>query len=192
MYDHKKSLIDSNADRFTISPVVTMNYPNETFKKSRLENTYYFNYVLGIQYENLKMLNESLGEYEKCIASKPDFTEGQIRYLRLLNKTKAYTKALVKVEKIKDVQKFKFDYHYIKGSSFYGLKDYESALTELLAANKVYDSDLRVLNLLGFTLFNLKEYDEAIKTFNASLGLDGNQPMIKRILKEIDSRLKKK
>ena len=72
------------------------------------------------------------------------------------------------------------------------MKDYESALTELLAANKIYDSDLRVLNLLGFTLFNLKEYDEAKKTFNASIGLDRNQPMVKRVLMEIDSRLKNK
>jgi len=46
LYDHNKSLIDSNTDRFTVSPVVTMNYPNESFKKSRLENTYYFNYII--------------------------------------------------------------------------------------------------------------------------------------------------
>ncbi|MEN8222942.1 MAG: GWxTD domain-containing protein [Acidobacteriota bacterium] len=192
LYDHNKSLVDSNADRFTIAPVVTMNYPNDTFKKSRLENTYYFNYILGIQYENLNMINRSLGEFEKCISNKPDYIEGHIRYLRLLNKSKNYTKALVKVEKIKDSEKYKFDYHFIKGSSYYGMKDYESALTELLAANKIYDSDLRVLNLLGFTLFNLKEYNEALKTFNASLGLDNNQPMVKRVVKEIGSRLKKK
>jgi len=192
LVDHKKKIIDTNTDRFTISPMATMNYPNETFKKSRIENTYYFNYVLGIQYENLGMINQSLGEYEKCIASNPDFMEGHIRYLRLLNKAKEYTQVLVKVEKIKDSEKYRFDYHFIKGSSYYGMKDYENALTELLAANKIYDSDLRVLNLLGFTLFNIQEYREALKTFNASLQLDGNQPMIKRVVTEINRRLKKK
>ncbi|MCK5221736.1 MAG: hypothetical protein KAR14_09155, partial [Candidatus Aminicenantes bacterium] len=85
----------------------------------------------------------------------------------------------------------KFDYHYIKGASYYGMKDFDNALKELLSANKIYDSDLRVLNLIGFTLFNLKEYDGAMKTFNASIKLDRNQPMINRVLKEIRSRIKK-
>ncbi len=191
LYDHKKSIIDSNTDRFTVSPLATMDYPNESFKRSRMENTYYFNYILGIQYENLKMLDQSLLQFEKCVEDKPDFIEGQIRYLRLLNKTKDYTKVLFKVESIKNSDKYKFDYHYIKGTSHYGMKDYENALTELFAANKVYDSDLRVLNLLGFTLFNLKEYDEALKIFGASLGLDKNQPVVNRIVKEIKSRIKK-
>ncbi|MCK5004893.1 MAG: tetratricopeptide repeat protein, partial [Candidatus Aminicenantes bacterium] len=52
-------------------------------------------------------------------------------------------------------------------------------------------SDLRVLNLLGFTLFNLKEYDEALKIFDASLSLDKNQQIVNRIVKEIKSRIKK-
>ena len=80
----------------------------------------------------------------------------------------------------------------VSNSSYYGMKDYENALTELLAANKIYDSDPRVLNLLGFTLFNLAEYQEALKTFNASLQLDNDQAVIHRVVKEINNRLKKK
>ncbi len=190
-YSDKKILLDSKSERFTVSPMMTVNYPNESFKKSRIENTYYFNYILGIQYENLNKINMSLAQYEKSIESNPSFAEGKIRYLRLLNKMKNYTKALVKVEGLKGNQKYKFDYHVIKGTSYYGMKDYDKALTELLAANKVYDSDTRVLNLLGFTLMNLKEYEEAIKIFDASLKLESEQKLIKRAKKEVQERIKK-
>ncbi len=191
LYDHRNSIIDSNTDRFTVAPVSNMNYANESFKKSRLINTYYFDYILGIQYENQKLFSEGIKYYERSVEKNPDFIEGVVRYLKLLNRTKKYSKVLAKVESIKNSRKYKLEYHHIKGTSYYGLKDYEKALTELLAANKVYDSDLGVLNLLGFTLFNLKEYDEALKTFNASLTLDKNQPVIKNILKEINKKLKK-
>jgi len=191
LFDHKRSLVDSNTDRFTIAPITKMNYPNESFKKSSLTNTYYFDYILGIQYENQDLLSKGLKYYEKSVEKNPDFPEGMIRYLKLLNKTKNYSKVLGRVDSIKNSQKYKLEYHHIKGTSFFGLKDYENALTELLAANKVYDSDLGVLNLLGFTLFNLKEYDEALKTFNASIKLEKNQPIVKKILKEINKKLKK-
>lgn len=191
LYKDKGILLDSKNERFTVSPTNNVSYPFESFKKSRMENTYYFNYILGIQYENLGDIKNSLYQYEKCLENKPDYTEGHIRYLRLINKTKDYTKTLVKVENIKDSEKFKFDYHFIKGSAFYGMKDYNKALEELLKANKIYDSDMRLLNIIAFTLMNLKEYEEALRVFNASLKLDPNQPLIKSGKKKVELILKK-
>ncbi|MEN8153740.1 MAG: GWxTD domain-containing protein [Acidobacteriota bacterium] len=191
LYKDKGILLDSKNERFTISPTNNVNYPYESFKRSNIENTYYFHYILGIQYENIGDLKNSTYHYEKCLKYNPEYIEGNIRYLRLLNKRKEYTKTLVKVESIKDSEKYRFDYHFIKGSALYGMKDYENALKELLKGNKVYDSDLRLLNLIAFTMVNLKEYEEALKVFNASLKLDRNQPLIIKGKKKVELILKK-
>jgi len=184
-----KNIIDSKSGRFTIAPTANVNYPFETFKRSRIENPYYFDYILGIQYENLGNTKSAVSHFEKAVTDNPGFTEGKVRLLLLLIKMKEYTKVLVKAEEIKNSEKYRFEYRYIKGSALFGMKNYEKALSELLAANKIYNSDLRVLNLLGYTFFNLKEYKEAKKVLNSSISLDKNQPLIKDMIRLVNKKL---
>jgi len=186
----KGIVMDSKGVNFTVAPTKNVGYPFESFKRSRLENPFYFDYILGIQYENAGFEKMAVASYEKCISDNSDFVEGRIRFLKLLNKMKEYTKVLARVDKLKSSEKYKFEYHYIKGAALFGMKDFEKALNELLNANKVYDSDLRVLNLLGYTLFNLKEYKEAQKVLKSSVSLDKNQPLIKNMLLLIKKKLK--
>jgi tetratricopeptide (TPR) repeat protein len=96
---------------------------------------------------------------------------------------------LVKVEKLKDDEKFALEYHLVKATALFGMKDYKEALNHLLKANTIYDSDIRVLNLLGFTLLNLNEYDEALKAFNASLSLNDKQTFIRDTVEKVKEKM---
>jgi tetratricopeptide (TPR) repeat protein len=96
---------------------------------------------------------------------------------------------LVKVEKLKGDEKFSLEYHLVKATALFGMKDYKEALNHLLKANTIYDSDIRVLNLLGFTLLNLNEYDEALKAFSASLSLNEKQVFIRNTVKKVKEKM---
>lgn len=190
LLNSKGIVLDSQGEQFTVAPTKSVNYPMESFKRSRIENPYYFDYILGIQYDNLGNETKAVYHYEKCLMDNPAFSEAKVRYFKLLNKIKEYTKVLTKVDSLKNSKKYMFEYHQIKGAAYFGMKDYENALKELLSANKIYDSDLRVLNLLGYTMFNLKEYKEAKNVLESSLTLDKNQPLIKNMIKLIEKKLK--
>jgi GWxTD domain-containing protein len=190
LLDGTGKVLDSKEVRFGISPVATVAYPMETFKKARADNPYLFFYTLAQQFDKLGNMQEAAKYYSRAIENNPDFLEGYIAHLNLLNKEKKYTEVLVKVEKLKENEKFSLEYNLIKATALFGMKDYEEALAHLLKANTIYDSDIRVLNLLGFTLLNLKEYDEALKAFNASLSLNDKQVFIINTVKKVKERQK--
>ena len=66
---------------FTISPLNTISYPMETFKKYRIGNPFYFYYILGSQYEKTGDLTNTERYYKKCIETNSEFIEGYISYL---------------------------------------------------------------------------------------------------------------
>jgi tetratricopeptide (TPR) repeat protein len=183
------TIMDRKTINFTISPLKNVAYPMETFKKARLDNPYFFYYILGSQFESIGQLENAERYYELVTKSNPNFWDGHVALLNLLNKRKKYTKVLVEAEILKKNKDRKFDYLFIRGLALYGMKNYEKALDQLLKANEIYNSDIRVLNLLGFTLLNLKEFKEALKAFDASLNLNKKQPFILRTVKEVKQKL---
>ena len=182
-------LIDKQGNNFSVSPLKSVGYPMETFKRSRLDNPYFMYFIMGNQYENVGNFSQAGKFYERCVNNRPDFSKGHVALLNVLNRMKKYNQVLVEVEKIKSAKELKFDYYLIKGTALYGMKDYNTALDELLKANKIYNSDIRVLNLLGFTLANLKNLEEAIKALEASLNLDREQSFIQKVCKELKQKL---
>ncbi len=182
-------LLDSKGIDFTVSPFKDVAYPMETYKRSRLDNPYYFYYIVASQYESVEDLDRAEKYYERCLENNPEFFEGYEKFLNLLNRQKKYTKVLVEVENLKKSDRFVFDYHLIKGTALFGMKDYQEALKELIKANEIYDSDIRVLNLLGFTFLNMNDYQEALKVFDASLSLNKAQPFILETVKQVKEKL---
>jgi GWxTD domain-containing protein len=195
-YNYEVTLVDASGvvrDRkgsdFSISPLASVAYPMETFKRSRIDNPYHFYHVLASQYDNAGNLGQAEVYYEKCLEAKPDFSAARVAYLNVLNRSKKYTRVLVEVEALKSDAKLSFEYFLIRGTALYGMKDYQSALDALLDANKIYNSDIRVLNLLGFTLAQLKNLPEAIKAFEASLNLEQKQPIIRRAYDDLRQKV---
>jgi tetratricopeptide (TPR) repeat protein len=152
---------------------------------------YIFYNTLGKQYEGADDFEKADLFYEKCVTSNPDFAEGWLALLRIENGLHKYAQVLSGVEKLKKFDKFTFDYHVIKDTALFGLDKFDLALDELLKANKIYNSDAHVLNLIGYTFFKLNDMAEALKAFDASLALNSKQPMIEKISAEIKSRIQK-
>ncbi|NIM14672.1 MAG: GWxTD domain-containing protein [Candidatus Aminicenantes bacterium] len=195
-YELEVNLIDgagttlaSQNVEFAVSPLRVFAHPMETFKKIRVDNPFFFNYTLGTQYEKLGSLVEAEKYYARSVRNNPAFKQGMVSYLNILNRRKKYTQVLVDVEKLQGDKDFEFDYNLTKATALFGMKDYKEALNHLLRANTIYDSDIRVLNLLGFTFLNLKEYQEALKVFDASLSLNDQQQFIKQTVQKVKEHM---
>jgi len=189
--DASGAVLDSKAANFTVSPIQKIAHPLETYKQVPVDNPYFFNFVLGQQCQATGDLEKAEAYYLKSIQENPGFAEGLVARLSVSNRLKKYQEVLDAAEGLGKIEKFALDYHLIKGTALYGLERYDAALDELLAANKVYNSDVRVLNLLGFTFAKLGNAEEALKAFEASLGLSAKQPAIEKAAAEIKAHLKK-
>jgi cytochrome c-type biogenesis protein CcmH/NrfG len=62
---------------------------------------------------------------------------------------------------------------------------YADAQVSLLEANKMYNSDLQVLNALGMCYYKTGQKKNALDAFNASLKLSPDQPEILKLVAEI-------
>jgi GWxTD domain-containing protein len=184
-------IVDSQNIDFTISPLQKLAHPIETFKQVLADSPYFFYSALGQQCEGAEDFAKADLFYGKCVASNPDFAEGWVALFTIENKLHKYAQVLSAVEKLKEFAKFTFNYHVIKGTALCGLERFDPALDELLEANKIYNGDVRLLNLIGFTFFKLNNMAEALKAFDASLALNGKQPGIEKISAEIKSRIQK-
>lgn len=185
------ALLDSQKTDFTISPIQRIAHPIETYKQVLVDNPFYFNYTLGQQFEGIGDLENAELYFAKSVQNNPDFAEGYVAQFTLANRLKKFSQVLAVVENLNKFDKFAFDYHLIKGTALFGLDRFEPALDELLKANKIYNSDIRVLNLIGFSFFKLNDMEEALKAFEASLALKGKQPQVDRIIAEIKGRTSK-
>ena len=61
-------------------------------------------------------------------------------------------------------------------------------MNTLLEANKIYDSDISVLNALGLTLIRLGNKEEAVRALSASLKINEQQKDISKILEQIENK----
>jgi len=189
LVDGAGKIWDTKEVGFSVSPISAIAYPMETFKKARADNPYLFYYTLAQQYEKIGNITEAGKYYTRAIDNNPEFKEGYVAHLNILNKEKKYTEVLVKVENLQGDEKYALEYHLVKATALFGMKDYNEALTQLLKANTIYDSDIRVLNLLGFTLLNLNNYEEALKVFDASLSLNDKQVFIQDTVKKVKEKM---
>jgi len=185
------ALLDSKKTDLTISPIQKISHPVETYKQVMVDNPYFIYYTLGQQFEGIGDLEQAELHFAKSIQANPDFAEGHVARLTLANRQQKHDQVLAAVESLAKFDKFAFDYHLIKGTALYGLDRFDPALDELLKANKIYNSDVRVLNLIGLSFFKLNDMEEALKAFEASLALNGKQPQIEKAVAEIKSRRQK-
>jgi tetratricopeptide (TPR) repeat protein len=182
------TVLDSKSTDFTVSPIQKIAHPLETYKQMLVDNPYFFDYALGQQFEGTGDLEKAEACFAKSVADNPDFAEGYVAQFTLANQQQKYVQVLAAVESLARFGKFAFDYHLIKGTALFGLERYEPALAELLQANKIFNSDIRVLNLIGLSFLKLNDLEEALKAFQASLAVNGKQPRVEKIVAEIRSR----
>jgi GWxTD domain-containing protein len=149
-------------------------------------------YLLGaaLQSDQAGNLAEAEALYRRGRAAKPDDADGTIKLADLLLRAGKPARALEEIEALSTFPPARFEYLLIKGRALKETGDPEAAIQALLEANKIYDSDTRVLNALGFCFYKTGQKKEAIDALNASLRLDPEQPETKSLLARVEKELK--
>lgn len=181
---------DVKETKFSISPMPLAAHPIESYKAMSTQAPFQFEFIRALQCENLGRLEEAERLFTAALAHNPEFVEGRLQYLRIENRMKNFEKTLAASEPLRGNEKAAFDFHALRGAAFFGLERYDEALAELQAANQIYNSDVRLLNLIGFACLKKNEAAEALKAFSASLTLVADQPDIAKIVASLRGQKK--
>jgi len=90
------------------------------------------------------------------------------------------------IESVKEDEKLRFDCFLITGMAYMGMENYSVAIDNFIEGNKIYNSDIRLLNSLGFCYYKTNQRKKAMDVFKASLSLNPEQKKIKKLIQEID------
>lgn len=175
------------SESFTIS--VRQHTENSThlFKAAAFRNRFVYYHILALQEMNLGRLDTSGTFFEQALRLRPGYGVLIKDYCGLLLKRKRPSRILEIAENLKGQEQFRFDYYALRGKAFFLLEKYNMAVEELVKANRMYDSDVSVLNYLGFTYLKKGNREEAHKLFTASLELDDRQKAIADVLNELST-----
>jgi tetratricopeptide (TPR) repeat protein len=185
-------VLDAKEKGFMVSPFSRVPHPPSASKILKNENRFLFYMMLANQYENIKNAEKAGQYFEKAIALNPAYSPLVKAYAAFLLKRKNYERVLAIVENIKNREKDAFDYYALKGKALYYKGKYREAVTELLEANKIYDSDVTVLNTLGFSFIRLGNIGEAKRALSASLVINQYQKNIVEIIEKLKQNEKNK
>jgi GWxTD domain-containing protein len=182
------SVLDEKRAPFVVSPEKAIGHPIANARGFSLANRFYLHYELARQYDKLGVNDRAEAEYARGYAGNPNYKEGVSEYARFLLKERKFDEALTVVEGLKDVEKGRYDYALIRGLAEMGKGNYGAALDDLLAANKIYNSDTVLLNALGSCFLKAGRREQALAAFEASLKLNDQQPEIKKIILELSRK----
>jgi Flp pilus assembly protein TadD len=153
-------------------------------------NNFLYYYGLAIQYDKTGDLAKAEAALRKAYDLKPEYPEGVVQYADFLVRAGKTDEALGLVETLADSANFRFDYFLIKGRALKDKGEYGPAIENLLEGNKVYNSDTRLLNALGFCFYKTGQKKEALNALNASLRLSPEQTDIKELVARVEKELK--
>ncbi len=188
-YELKFSLVDGNGKsldekpgNFIISPGQVPARPVAIAKTFPLAGAHFYFYILAEQYDKTGDPDKAELFYRKAYGAAPGYKEGIFYFAEFLVKRQKYEEALKLADEIAGQPKLAFNQYLIKGLAWQGLGQHAKALEPLLEANKIYDSDTRVLNALGNCLMKTGDKTQALKALNASLRLNPDQPEVKKLV----------
>jgi GWxTD domain-containing protein len=184
----KQAVIHKEKSNFIVSPKETVPHPVTLVKSFPLSNSFLYFYSLAYQYDKVNELKKAENTYEKALLLKPEYRQGLVEYVRFLLKSKKFNKSLELIEAIKEDGKLRFDYYLIKGKGYLGMGNYQNAIDNLLEGNKIYNSDVSLLNSLGFCYYKTNKKKMALNVLKASLSLNPDQEDIKKLIKEIEKK----
>lgn len=186
LIDKDGKTVDEKTANFIVSPMDAISHPVAHAKSFSLSNNFVYFYMLAQQYDRVQEYEKAEANYEKAYKMNPDYKKGFIEYVHFLQKIKKFVKSLELIEKIKDDEKLRYEYYLVRGKAYMGMEQYMAAIENLLEGNKIYNSDTRLLNSLGFCYYKTKEKEKALEVLRASLNLDPSQEAIERLIQEIE------
>lgn len=177
--------LDEKMEKLTVTMLDHVPKTTHLFRAVPIENAFLYYHILGVQYKRLNKLEKAETFLEKAYAMKPDYPVLVKDLCFLLMRMKKFDRLFDVVESLKGREKYRFDYFAIRGKAFFQIGQYTEAVESLAEANRIYDSDISVLNALGFAYLKTGNKEEAKKVLAASLRLDDRQKSIARTIEEL-------
>ncbi len=186
--DKNGEVLDEKKENFIISAAEVVAHPVTHAKAFSLSDSYIYYYMLADQYEKRADYKKAELNFKKAYRLKPDDKKGLIDYANFLFKIKKFKKSIELIENIKEDEDMKFEYYLIKGKTYMGMGKYSEAIENLLEGNKIYNSDISLLNSLGFCYYKTGEKEKALNALKASLRLNPEQGDVKSLVEEIERK----
>lgn len=183
--------LDEKDTTFIVSPSEYISHPITHAKSFSLSNSFLYFYMLAHQCNRTSDYEKAELNFKKAYALNPGYKKGLIEYAHFLSKAGKYAESLKLIENIKEDENLKFEYYLLKGRAYMGMEQYSEAVDNLLEGNKIYNSDIRLLNSLGFCYSKTGQKSKALEVLKASLRLNPEQEEIKRLIAEIEKELRK-
>ncbi len=186
--DGEGKLIDVKKAEFAISLAEAVSHPIARMKPFSLQNQFLFYYMLAEQHNKLGENEKAEENFAKAFSQNKTYTRGVREYAFFELKNKKFKQALELVENIKQDKELLFDYYLIKGQAQLGMGMYMQAIVSMEEGNRMYNSDTRLLNSLGFCYYKTAQKSKALDILKASLRLNPEQENVKKLIAEIQNQ----
>jgi tetratricopeptide (TPR) repeat protein len=183
-------ILDKASAPFILSPSETVPHPVTIVRALSAADTFLYHLGLAIQYDKIGTAGRAEASYEKAYNMRPDYLDGIVQYADFLLRNGKAREAFGLVDKLRDNEKFRFNYFLLKGRAHLGMGEFGPAIENLLEGNKIYNSDTVLLNALGTSYYRTGRKKEALDALNASLRLNPEQPNIKELVARVQKELK--
>jgi len=180
--------IDEKTEHFVISPEAAIPHPIAKAKGFALSNQFFYYYQLAHQYDQARIDDKAEAAFGKAMSLNPAYKEGIVEFANFLVKVRKFDQALEIIENVKDYEKARFGYWLIRGLALVGKAAYPEAISSLLEGNKIYNSDTRLLNALGYSYARTDQIGQALTAYRASLKLNPEQDDVKKIVQDLEKK----
>lgn len=188
LLDADENPIDERLVPLIVSPRIVPSRPRLISRTLPRSGIHMLSYALASQYDALENRVRAAELFRQAFSMNPGDDEGAIFYARFLLKTADYDGVLSVVEQWRNRNDMKFATHLFRGKALLGKELYAQALDDLLAGNRIYDSDVELLNALGVCYYKMNRRPQALEALQASLRLNPNQDEVKALVAELSSK----
>lgn len=178
------------SSQFIVSPQAALSRPVTLSKSFSLANLFLYYHILADQYDRVGEAGKAESNFERALALAPAYKQGIVAYANFLLKSGKFDRVLEMIERLSGDESQKFDYFLAKGRALEGKGQYGAAIESLLEGNRIYNSDTRLLNSLGFCYYRTGQKKDALAALNASFRLNPEQKDIKELAARVEKELK--
>ena len=184
--DEEGTLVDEKKVEFAVSLAEAVSHPIARMKPFSLQNQFLFYYMLAEQYKKLKKTDKAEESFVKAYSLNKSYLQGVREYAFFVLQNEKFEEALELVENLKQNENLLFDYYLIKGQAHTGMGLYMQAIESLEQGNRMYNSDTRLLNSLGFCYYKTAQKSKALDVLKASIRVNPEQEDVKKLMAEIE------
>ncbi len=174
--------LDESRDGFVVSPKAVLGHPIAQARVVAPGPRSLYLYMLADQEDKLGETAGAAEYYRRAFEAAPGHADGVLAYADFLIRTGGFDRALAVAETLKDDGGRRFVYLLTRGRALMGKGLHGEALTALIEANGIYNSDIRALNALGECFMKTGRKDKALEAWKSSLKLEPGQDGIRRLV----------